>query len=197
MNVREVGSFIRSQRTNAKMSLRQFSSLVGVSLPYLSQIERGLRRPGADILQAIAKGLRISAETLYVKAGILEDRPAQDVTGAILADQSITERQRQALVQIYEAFRQESAAEAAAAAAPARAASPKAASRRRAAAAKAAGKAPGKATADRRRHTGNARKAPAPKTSRPGGRAKSPAEPQPHPAPLRPSATQSPKKEEV
>jgi transcriptional regulator with XRE-family HTH domain len=107
MNVREVGSFIRSQRTNAKLSLRGLSSRVGVSIPYLSQVERGLRKPSADILQAIAKGLRISAETLYVKAGMLEDRPVPDVAAAIMADQSITERQKQALLQIHEAFRQE------------------------------------------------------------------------------------------
>ncbi len=111
MNVREVGSFIRSQRTNAKLSLRGLSSAVGVSIPYLSQIERGLRKPSADILQAIAKGLRISAETLYVKAGILEDRPVPDVASAIMGDQSITERHRQALLQIYEAFRQEAGRE--------------------------------------------------------------------------------------
>ena len=107
MNVREVGSFIRAQRTNARMSLRKLSSAVGVSIPYLSQIERGLRRPSAEILQAIARGLRVSAETLYVKAGILEDRPVSDVATAVLADGHLTERQKQALLQIYEAFRQE------------------------------------------------------------------------------------------
>ena len=70
MKVRELGSFIRNQRMNARLSLRGLSVLAGVSIPYLSQVERGLRRPSADILQAIAKALRISAETLYVQAEI-------------------------------------------------------------------------------------------------------------------------------
>ena len=120
MNVREVGSFIRSQRTGAKLSLRGLSSRVGVSIPYLSQVERGLRKPSADILQAIAKGLRISAETLYVKAGILEDHPIADVASAVMADQTITERQRQALLQIYEAFRREAGRDVASVGDPAR-----------------------------------------------------------------------------
>src|SRR5205085_8121297 len=101
MKVCEVGSFIRNQRMSSRLSLRALSGLAGVSIPYLSQIERGLRRPSADILQAIAKALRISAETLYVQAGILEDRPVPDVVGAIMEDPTISERQRQALVQIY------------------------------------------------------------------------------------------------
>ena len=107
MNVKEVGAFIRKQRTGERLSLRKMSGLAGVSIPYLSQIERGLRRPSADILQAIAKGLRISAETLYVQAGILEERPVQDVTAALIGDPNITERQKQALIQIYRAFREE------------------------------------------------------------------------------------------
>jgi len=107
MNVREVGSYIRNQRLGARLSLKKMSGLAGVSIPYLSQIERGLRKPSADILQAIAKGLRISAETLYVKAGMLDERPAPDVATAIMGDPTITERQRQALIQIYEAFREE------------------------------------------------------------------------------------------
>ncbi|HEY3211085.1 MAG TPA: helix-turn-helix transcriptional regulator [Actinomycetota bacterium] len=107
MNVREVGSFIRNQRLGARLSLKKMSGLAGVSIPYLSQIERGLRRPSADILQAIAKGLRISAETLYVQAGILDERPAPDVAAAIMGDLTITERQKQALVQIYRAFQEE------------------------------------------------------------------------------------------
>ena len=104
MNVRGVGAFIRSQRTESRLSLKKMSGLAGVSIPYLSQIERGLRRPSADILQAIAKGLRISAETLYVQAGILEERPVPGVAAAVMADPGITERQKQALLQIYEAF---------------------------------------------------------------------------------------------
>ena len=110
MKVRELGSFIRNQRVNSRLSLRGLSRLAGVSIPYLSQVERGLRRPSADILQAIAKALRISSETLYVQAGILEDRPVPDVIGAIMSDPTISERQRQALVQIYEAFREEATA---------------------------------------------------------------------------------------
>ncbi len=107
MNVRGVGEYIRNQRTNARLSLKKVSGLAGVSIPYLSQIERGLRRPSADILQAIAKALRISAETLYVQAGILDDKSVPEVATAILADQFITERQKQALLQIYDAFRDE------------------------------------------------------------------------------------------
>src|SRR5439155_11380047 len=108
MNVLRVGSFIRDQRVNAKLSLRKAAGLAGVSIPYLSQVERGLRKPSAEILQAIAKGLRISAETLYVQAGILEDRPAGDVVGAVMADPSLSERHKQVLVEIYRAFREES-----------------------------------------------------------------------------------------
>ena len=106
MNVRGLGEYIRTQRRNAKLSLRSVSGLAGVSIPYLSQIERGLRKPSAEILQAIAKGLRISAETLYIQAGILDDhRAVPDVATAIVADEGLTERQKQALIQIYEAFR--------------------------------------------------------------------------------------------
>jgi transcriptional regulator with XRE-family HTH domain len=107
VNVVKVGDFIREQRTRARLSLRHLSGLAGVSIPYLSQVERGLRRPSADILQAIAKALRISAETLYIQAGILEERPVADLTAAIMSDPAISERQKQALIQIYEAFRQE------------------------------------------------------------------------------------------
>jgi transcriptional regulator with XRE-family HTH domain len=107
MNVREVGSYIRKQRKNSSLTLKSMSGLAGVSGPYLSQIERGLRRPSADILQAIAKALRISAETLYIQAGMLEDRAIPDVSGAIMGDPTITERQKQALLQIYQAFREE------------------------------------------------------------------------------------------
>jgi transcriptional regulator with XRE-family HTH domain len=111
MKVRDVGKFIREQRGAVGMSLRNLAKAAGVSNPYLSQIERGLRRPSADILNAIAKALRISAETLYVKAGILDDRKAaEDVQAAILADRSITERQKQVLVQIYASFRDETEA---------------------------------------------------------------------------------------
>ncbi|MGH2683073.1 MAG: helix-turn-helix domain-containing protein [Actinomycetota bacterium] len=111
MKVQDLGKFIREQRRGAQLSLRKMAKLAGVSNPYLSQIERGLRRPSADILQGIAKALRISAETLYVQAGILDDRkqeaPGADVASAILADGAITERQKQVLVQVYSTFREE------------------------------------------------------------------------------------------
>jgi transcriptional regulator with XRE-family HTH domain len=111
VNVGSIGEYIRQQREQAKISLRQLSSAAGVSNPYLSQIERGLRRPSAEILQQIAKGLRISAEALYVQAGILEDRrPDSGVRAAVLADPELTERQKQVLLEIYESFRRELAA---------------------------------------------------------------------------------------
>ena len=104
----DLGSFIREQRGSARLSLRRLSELAGISNPYLSQIERGLRRPSAEILQQIAKALRISAETLYVQAGILEaPSGSPDLTRAIMADQSISEEQKQALVRIYLSFRRE------------------------------------------------------------------------------------------
>ena len=114
VNVGSIGEYIRQQREQAKISLRQLASAAGVSNPYLSQIERGLRRPSAEILQQIAKGLRISAEALYVQAGILEDRrPDSGVRAAVLADPELTERQKQVLLEIYESFRRELAARAA------------------------------------------------------------------------------------
>jgi len=110
VNVTSIGAYIREQREQAKISLRQLAQNAGISNPYLSQIERGLRRPSADILQQIAKGLRISAEALYVQAGFLEDRtPGSMVREAILTDPGLTERQRQMLVEIYESFRKETA----------------------------------------------------------------------------------------
>jgi transcriptional regulator with XRE-family HTH domain len=104
----ELGSFIREQRSSARLSLRRLSELAGISNPYLSQIERGLRRPSAEILQQIAKALRISAETLYVQAGILE-RPDgdTDLSRHIFADRHLTEEQRQAMMRIYLSFRHE------------------------------------------------------------------------------------------
>ncbi|HYK31472.1 MAG TPA: helix-turn-helix transcriptional regulator [Streptosporangiaceae bacterium] len=113
VNVGSIGSYIREQREQAKISIRQLAQAAGVSNPYLSQVERGLRRPSADILQQIAKGLRISAEALYVQAGILDDKPGeQSVTDAIMADTEITERQKQMLIDIYESFRKEVRADA-------------------------------------------------------------------------------------
>ena len=110
---RDLGSFIREQRSTARLSLRRLSELAGISHPYLSQIERGLRRPSADILQQIAKALRISAETLYVQAGIL-DPPEEtpDLVRQILADSHIGESQKQALVEIYLSFRRAHASDA-------------------------------------------------------------------------------------
>ena len=107
MRVRELGRFIRDQRGSARLSLRKLSKLAGISNPYLSQIERGLRRPSAEILQAIAKALRISAETLYVKAGILEERPAIDITGSIRSDSTLNAKQKQILLDLYQSFHAE------------------------------------------------------------------------------------------
>ncbi|MGP4002661.1 helix-turn-helix domain-containing protein [Streptomyces sp. 8N706] len=109
LNVGNLGEFLRDQRRNAQLSLRQLADAAGVSNPYLSQIERGLRKPSAEILQQLAKALRISAETLYVQAGILDekDRDGLEVQSAILTDPTINERQKQVLLQIYESFRKE------------------------------------------------------------------------------------------
>ncbi|WP_051301293.1 helix-turn-helix domain-containing protein [Actinomadura rifamycini] len=109
--VGSIGEYIREQRTRAKISLRQLADVSGISNPYLSQIERGLRKPSAEILQQIAKGLRISAEALYVQAGILEDREADtDVQAAVRADLLLTERQKQVLLDIYASFLKENEA---------------------------------------------------------------------------------------
>jgi transcriptional regulator with XRE-family HTH domain len=108
---RDLGEFIRDQRRIGHLSLRKLSEMAGISNPYLSQIERGLRKPSAEILQQIAKALRISAETLYIRAGILEEREGEfDLVGEILRDPHITEEQKQTLIQIYESFRLHSAA---------------------------------------------------------------------------------------
>ena len=107
---RDIGDYIRQQRNTAKISLRQLSKLAGVSNPYLSQIERGLRKPSAEILQQIAKGLRISAEALYVQAGILDLPTGGPVADAIRADGELNERQKQVLLDVYESFRKENAA---------------------------------------------------------------------------------------
>jgi transcriptional regulator with XRE-family HTH domain len=110
--VGDLGTYIREQRRAAQISLRQLAKTAGVSNPYLSQIERGLRRPSAEILQQIAKALRISAEALYVQAGILEEREVDsDVPAAILGDTTITERQKQVLLEVYESFRRENTAD--------------------------------------------------------------------------------------
>lgn len=104
----DLGAFIREQRGTARLSLRRLSELAGISNPYLSQIERGLRRPSAEILQQIARALRISAETLYIQAGILDPPDGtSDLARQILADPYLHEEQKQALVRIYLSFRKE------------------------------------------------------------------------------------------
>ncbi|WP_062208340.1 helix-turn-helix domain-containing protein [Streptomyces sp. NBRC 109706] len=115
LGVEDLGAFLREQRQQAKLSLRQLADAAGVSNPYLSQIERGLRRPSAEILQQLAKALRISAETLYVQAGFLDERVRNEaeeaqrvgVREAILADPDLSDRQKEALLQIYASFRGE------------------------------------------------------------------------------------------
>ncbi|WP_288798552.1 helix-turn-helix domain-containing protein [uncultured Arsenicicoccus sp.] len=115
IHVTDLGAYLREQREAAQLSLRQLSELAGVSNPYLSQIERGLRHPSAEILNALAKGLQISAESLYVRAGFLDggaaaedDGPATgrrpgtpSVVEAITADPSLSARQRRTLVDLY------------------------------------------------------------------------------------------------
>jgi transcriptional regulator with XRE-family HTH domain len=111
IDVRTLGEYIREQRESAEVSLRQLAKNAGVSNPYLSQVERGLKKPSAEILGQIASALRISAETLYVRAGLLEPRAGNAaVTEAIAADESLTERQRQVLLEIYAAFQSENSA---------------------------------------------------------------------------------------
>ncbi len=105
----DLGAFLREQRQSARLSLRQLSDLAGISNPYLSQIERGLKRPSAEILQGLARGLQVSAETLYVHAGILDEAPppSSDATGvldAICADPQLTDRQRAVLADVYASF---------------------------------------------------------------------------------------------
>jgi transcriptional regulator with XRE-family HTH domain len=109
--IRHLGDFIRDQRAGSGISLRQLAKTAGVSNPYLSQIERGLRKPSAEILQQIAKGLRISAEALYVQAGFLEQRIGSGaVVDAVVSDDRLNERQKQVLLEIYESFRREDGA---------------------------------------------------------------------------------------
>ncbi|HEY6855413.1 MAG: helix-turn-helix transcriptional regulator [Mycobacterium sp.] len=106
----DIGSFIRTQREAAQVSVRQLAEKAGVSNPYLSQIERGLRKPSADVLNQIAKALRVSAEVLYVQAGILEPSESSEVRDAIVIDTAITERQKQVLLDIYTSFVQQNEA---------------------------------------------------------------------------------------
>ena len=105
--VESLGDYLREQRVANRLSLRQLAEVTGVSNPYLSQIERGLRRPSADVLQSIAKALRLSAEQLYVQAGILspDDHEVPTVESAISADTGLTQRQKQSLIEVYRSFR--------------------------------------------------------------------------------------------
>ncbi|MBX7265028.1 helix-turn-helix domain-containing protein [Micromonospora sp. Llam7] len=103
----DVGGFIRDLRRNAKISLRQLAEQAGVSNPYLSQIERGLRRPSAEVLQQLASALRVSTPAMYLRAGLLDDKEGQGVLAAIAVDPDLTMAQRQSLTQIYETFRRE------------------------------------------------------------------------------------------
>jgi len=105
----DIGSYIRSQREAAQVSVRQLAEKAGVSNPYLSQIERGMRKPSAEVLGQIAKALRVSAEVLYIRAGILEPAEASQVRDAVIADTTITERQKQVLLDIYASFCRENA----------------------------------------------------------------------------------------
>jgi transcriptional regulator with XRE-family HTH domain len=108
----KLGEYIREQRGAAQISLRQLAKAADVSNPYLSQVERGLRKPSAEILTRIASGLRISAETLYVRAGFLEERSGDlKVIDSISGDTTLTERQRKALLEIYAAFQTENLAQ--------------------------------------------------------------------------------------
>ena len=104
---RDLGEFIRDQRRVGHLSLRKLSELAGISNPYLSQIERGLRKPSAEILQQIARALEISSETLYVRAGILEEREGADLVAEIRREPKLTEEQKKTLIRIYTSFRHE------------------------------------------------------------------------------------------
>lgn len=168
LKVTELGEFLREQRQGAKLSLRQLAEAAGVSNPYLSQVERGLRKPSAEVLQQIAKGLRISAEVLYVRAGILEEGAGRaEVETAVMADPELTERQRRVLLDIYASFRSENAREAEAVAAattdqpaPTTPRTPRSTTSRGAAGARTAAR-------PAARSAGTSRKAPTNRTSKP------------------------------
>jgi transcriptional regulator with XRE-family HTH domain len=104
-----LGEYLREQRKNSKLSIRQLAAAAGVSNPYLSQIERGLRKPSAEILQQLAKGLRISAEQLYMHAGILDERDdsGTEFATVVMSDPNLSERQKSVLMDIYDSFRKE------------------------------------------------------------------------------------------
>ena len=106
---RDIGEFIRDLRRNARISLRELADRAGVSNPYLSQIERGLRKPSAEVLAQIAGALRVSTPLMYLRAGLLNEKDGQGVLAAIAADPDLTVAQKQSLTQIYETFRRENA----------------------------------------------------------------------------------------
>lgn len=101
---RDLGGYIRDQRRQAELSVRKLADLAGVSNPYLSQIERGLKRPSAEILQQIARALQLSSESLYVRAGILDSEREADLVDAIRSQSNLTSEQKQVLIRIYESF---------------------------------------------------------------------------------------------
>lgn len=106
----DLGNFIRDQRRNARLSLRKLSERAGISNPYLSQIERGLRKPSAEILQSIARALALPLETVYVRAGILDERDQEpDLVAAIERDARLTDRQKQVLIDVYRSFQESDA----------------------------------------------------------------------------------------
>jgi transcriptional regulator with XRE-family HTH domain len=107
--VGDLGGYLKEQRESARLSLRQLASVAGVSNPYLSQIERGLRKPSAEVLQQIAKGLQISAEALFLRAGLLEESGGLEVEVALQSDVNLTARQKRVLLDIYATFRAENA----------------------------------------------------------------------------------------
>ena len=106
---RDIGEFIRDLRSNARISLRELADRAGVSNPYLSQIERGLRKPSAEVLAQIANALRVSTPVMYLRAGLLNEKDAHGVLAAIATDPDLTISQKQSLTQIYETFRRENA----------------------------------------------------------------------------------------
>jgi len=106
---RDIGEFIRDLRRTARISLRELADRAGVSNPYLSQIERGLRKPSAEVLGQIASALRVSTPLMYLRAGLLNEKDGQGVLAAIAADPDLTIAQKQSLTQIYETFRRENA----------------------------------------------------------------------------------------
>lgn len=107
-SLKALGEFIRSQRRLADLSIRQLADIAKVSNPYLSQVERGIYKPSAEVLKALARALRVSAETLYARAGLLDDEPAAqppvEVEEAVRLDRKLTTDQKDALIKVYRGF---------------------------------------------------------------------------------------------